>query len=417
MGEFLEQNAQMAVYVAGGAVAIGALGATCVAVGSALALGAVAVSGFAAAITAVGGLVASIAGVIGSILYALATPLGVVAIAAVVVANEFGAWSALFEAIKAASITMFDSIASRLSAAVIGFGLAGTTIQQAWESVVAAVASGNMEGAVAIATAGISLAWEQMIGGLLLSWNGMTGGIRDSWTDAITYLAQLGISGFFGIQRVWANMVAFMQQTFDTVGTYVIGTLDFMGTKFQQLASLWASIWSGEKGPEAYAKTGEMQRQFEQRAAERAQGNAATNAGYGRQRDAAILAGEDQAATIFQELAQMGEQEKAARRAGNSAEIEAAKERLRVAREAFAATQTEAAKVNQEREKGGAVKNAAGAAAGASGGVAGAFNASLAAQQVGANAVRERTAKATERTAKGVEKLVEAAGDSGLRAG
>jgi tape measure domain-containing protein len=400
MGRFLEQNSQLALYVAGGAVAIGALGAALVGVGVS-----VGVTGFA--LTSLGGVVGTVWGIAAASLAAfsallgvLASPLGLVAAGAVALSTAFGGWGALLGEVQGIAEQLFGWMTPAIGAAGAAFGAAGVTIRETWASVVAAVSSGNLEGAMAIVTAGLSLAWAQMVGGMLQSWHGATGGFRDAWTDAITYLSQLGVAAFYGLVQVW-----------ETVETYIVGTLDWMGTKFQQLASLWSSIWSGEKGPEAYAKTGEMQRQFEQRAA-----------GRGANSNSNIGAIKEEAASMFNELGRMGEAEKAARAQGNSAEIAAAQERLQLARDSFAATQSEAQKVNEERlaaaaDKAGVVKKAAENAAGASGGVFGAFNASLAAQQVGANGIRERTAKATERTAKGVEKLVEASADSGLRAG
>lgn len=422
MGRFLEQNSQLALYVAGGAVAIGAMGAALVGIGGTIAVAGFAITGIGTALGMVAGIGSAALAALGALLGVLVSPLGLVAAGAVALASAFGGWSALLAEVQAIAGQLFAYIGPEVSAAAGAFSAAGVTLRDTWAGVVAAVSAGNMEGAMAIVTAGISLAWAQMVGGLLTAWNGLTGGFRDAWTDAITYLSQLGVAGFFGLMRVWENVTTFMRQAFDTVATYLIGTLDWMGTKFQQLGVLWSSIWAGETGPEAYAKTGELQKQFEQRAAERAQGNRATNAGLGRERDARIDAAMQQAAGMFNELNAMGEQEKAARRAGNASEIQAAQERLRLAREGFAATQAEANKVNEERiaardKKAGAVGDAAGAAAGASGGVFGAFNASLASQQVGANAVRERTAKATERTAKAVEKLVDASRDGGLRAG
>lgn len=261
-----------------------------------------------------------------------------------------------------------------------------------------------MKTAVSAATAAINnigASWEIGIAAIDLGWTQLTGGLsewtlafQDVWTDAVTWIAQAGSTAFSGLSAAW-----------DAVATSIVAGVDWIWGKLQQLVELMQyageSIGVLETSQENEGK-GLGQRLSEVDAERQARAKAREE-DYNKR--AADRLRDKQA--MLKQLAEMGEAEKRARRAGGSPEEQAAA-RLKAAQDKFNALIGEN-ETKQEKRQETLKKNAETAkpAAESKTSIVGQFNASLAGQQVGLKAVQDRIAKATEATAKGVQDLAD----------
>lgn len=411
IGRFLDQNRQLALYAAGGALAVGALGAALVGVGGTLAFAGFAIQGLATLWGTFIGVLSASSAVATAVFGAIISPIGLLVISAGALLTAFGQWQTIFAGIRSVAAPVFNFLREQFAEIGSAFGEVGGIMRDTWAAVVQAVSSGNLSAAMEVVTAGASLAWEVMVAAMRSTWANWTNGFRDAWTDAITFFASIGVGAFFNLLSIWESVTAGISNAFDTVATYIVGTFDLIYTRLLQIGALWQSLWSDEGALAAEQAIIRLQEDFERRAATREQGNQSTNAQRSADADARRQALADQARAYIDTLTQLGEDEKRARREGNNAALVAAQQRLADAKAAFAAAQAEANKPPEKSEAEKKKEAAADEAANAGNVISGQFNATLAGQQLGLNNLRERTAKATERTAAATEKLAERAGE------
>jgi tape measure domain-containing protein len=266
-----------------------------------------------------------------------------------------------------------------------------------------------MKTAVSAASAAIQnigAAWEIGIAAIDLGWSQLTGGLtewilafQDVWTDAVTWIAQVGSSAFSGIGAAW-----------DAVSTSIVAGVDWIWGKLKQLVELMQiagesigllETSQADQGKTTGQRLGEVD--AEQKARAKAREDEYNKRAADRLRD--------KQATLKM-IAEMGEAEKRARRAGGTPE-EIAAARLKAAQDKFNALigETEAKQEKRQEQLKKSGEAAKPAASGATN-IVGQFNASLAGQQIGFKSSQDRIVKATEATAKGVAALVDA--DEGI---
>jgi tape measure domain-containing protein len=230
---------------------------------------------------------------------------------------------------------------------------------------------------VEVAIAGVSVAGQIM----LQSWYSVVDTIRDYWADASNGIAAAG-----------AQAAGFLRQAWVKVISYLAGLLDWFWTKLKQATTWSAGLLSGNTEG-AKTMNQRSQEEFDNRQTRRRaeSGLRAAEIGY-------------DTAQFLQQLEQMAQEERAARRAGRQDDLTEAQKRLADARQRLKDLQTEQVPVGVG-PGGTAIASAIDEARKRSSNVSGTFNASLTAQQAGLKPATERTAKATERTAKAVEKI------------
>lgn len=230
---------------------------------------------------------------------------------------------------------------------------------------------------VEVAIAGVSVAGQVM----LQSWYGVVDAVRDYWADASNGIAAAGMQAAGFLRQAWIKVIS-----------YLAGLIDWLWTKLKQVTTWAAGVLSGD------TEGAKVLNQRSQEELDKRQSRRRAESGL---RAAEI---ESDTAEFLQQLEQMAQEERAARRAGRLDDLTEAQRRLSEARQRLKELQAEQAKVGAG-PAGKAMASAVDEARQRSSNVSGAFNASLAAQQAGIKPATERTAKATERTAKAVEQI------------
>lgn len=328
---------------------------------SGVAIAGLALTGLGLALVGVGGTLALLSIAIGGITTAIGAVAGVIA----------SPW-----VLGAAAVVGLGAAIAQLTGVLGGvrdwFAGFAPFVVQTWGTIQKALAAGNLEAAFNVTTAGLQVAWLEVMGSLKQAWDDFVNPFRDSWTDASTYVAKLGASVFHGLQVVW-----------EQVATAMIGTIDYLVSSFQSMFAI-------------FGDANEIMREYDQRAAARGAGQ--------EQRIDAIT---NQAADYFNTLDDMAEQEKRARRQSQNTALEAARRRLEESRDELAriSQEIEATAPRPPRENQLAQQAAEGGARARE--LIGQFNSTLAAQQLGLGGFNaaERSARAAERTAVAAEQL------------
>jgi len=324
-GQWVSANRQLAVVAATGSVALVGVGAALVGVGGGLALSMSALGGFSTLLVQLGGIAT-----------AVASPLGMVAVAAAGAAALAVDW------------TKF-----------------GENAMATWGALKDAIASGDLELAFGVVTAGLNLQWVQATQGFMAVWRNALQFVSDSWATTTA-----------GVMNFWDQAIS-----------WIFGTFDALVTFLRQLGASISQLF-GTSRAEATATISTLQAAYNERAKLRGDAAGAANEERNRQRNEKILGNQ----------------------AAADAATKAAQEKLDRAKAEFAAVQSEAKKAAEEAAKPSAkaeeVKQAAKAARTESAkfSSAGSFSAS-AARGLGATTIADRTAKATERTAVATETI------------
>lgn len=414
IGQFVKENANLAVYVAGAAAALVLFGGALSGVGFTL-MGITAALGFAgglwasfvAVLTAVGGLIGP----------ALAPVFAFAAAAAGVgmVARNFVDVGA---AVRGAG-SYLASFASHLqpirdAAGRLGVVFAGAydTILAGWQGVVNALAAGDAALALEVVSAGMAVVWEQALGGLRAEWETFTGGFITRWNDAINYFTKLTLNGLANVAMAWNSVVGYIQSNFDMLSNYFMGWIDMFVAAWQEWQTLIQTVVGKNENQAAQELAAIEQTRQSRRDARNEDAAAAA-----RQRADEIRA---RAAQLQQEtaaaFAAVDEQAKQAATARTNEKEQAladARERLKAAQTRFGdlnqAAAAAAEKTRTDEKQNELSKASAEAATKLKGTSAGTFNAA-AVRSLGAGyGSLDRTAKATERTAKAAEQLVDRA--------
>lgn len=217
---------------------------------------------------------------------------------------------------------------------------------------------------------------------------------KDAWTSASSWIAQVGVVAFEGLETAW-----------DSVATSIGSAVDWIWSKLKMLLELLQMAGEGiglleqsqaNAGKSVGDRLGAIEAERQANAKSREEDFNARAVNRARNTDA-----------MLQAIQQQAEAEKQARAKALSDDQRKAIERAEAAKRKFDelvnanAGAVEKAQMNL-KEKAGEV-----AAASKSSGGFGAFNASLVMQQIqGGKNEQSRIAKATEQTAKGVAELV-----------
>lgn len=343
--------------------------------------------------------------VLGGVLTGTAAGIYAITLAGGVLATTLGTLTALVSspwvlagAAIVALLGYLGTLQTALGAVSEWFMQFAPTALTAWAGVRDAIASGDLSAAFNIATLGMQVIWLELMEQLRQAWASFTNPIRDVWNNVTTGIVKIGASAFYTILSVWETVTTGLQMAFDGVATYIVGTIDVIGTK---IAQLFASAEEAQQ----------MQRELEQRAAGRQSGLDTANEGRARESQARLDAINDQAANYFATLDQMAEEEQRARRNSQNSALDAARRRLAEEQDKLkAAVEEQAAKREQTAEEDNLAKkidDAATAAERVRGSSSlGTFNVATAAQQLGLGR-DEETRRQQRRTADNTQRLVD----------
>lgn len=161
-------------------------------------------------------------------------------------------------ALAAAHLAGVDllGIVGRIAAALAGdFQTAATTATNAWRGIVAALSSGDVALAARLATAGLEVAWLEATASVRESIRETTQAARERWAAAVAWIA-----------KAFVNLGANIRSAFATVATYIVGTVDLIGTKVAVLAErLKVLLWLADRD-QADAAIERAEKEFSDRA-------------------------------------------------------------------------------------------------------------------------------------------------------
>lgn len=206
VNKWVAANKPLVQQIAMIALAIGAAGTAAVVLGGTI----VAVG---AAIAAVGTIITAVVGAAATAFAVLTSPitlvaLGVAAIGALALQASGG-----------------------LSVLSDMFGTLGDVGKTAWGGIVAAISSGDMETAGAIAYTALEIGWLTLSGKMREVWSGLTSYLRNIWLNTIEGMIQVGANIYFGTVRYFDQLSVGLINGFDTAFVYIRGAIDAIQTQ------------------------------------------------------------------------------------------------------------------------------------------------------------------------------------------
>jgi hypothetical protein len=268
--EFVRENRAIFAGLAAAGLAVGALGAAFVGVGTALSVAGMAFSGFAAA----AGTALSAIGAVGSVLATIAPyVIPVVAVGAALVAVGY-ALSELTEtggAARDAITGFFGGLFNTLKTwAVSTWRWISDTFVEAWGGIANAVQQGRLDLAFKVITTGAELAWARMTLGFTRVWNQFKNYFLGGWHEAardselvwVTLSEQfkLVLNNFRSFHRkLWVDLVGDIRPGWAGFGDFLenvlkkaakIGAAAFVGMMDAQLKAMmtaWEALGIGAR--------------------------------------------------------------------------------------------------------------------------------------------------------------------------
>ena len=155
----------------------------------------------------------------------LALKLAAVGVAARVVHQNFdqirdiglAAWRSIANLSAMAIDAMGDNVRAFINWASDGFKTWAGNFSSAWESIVAAVGSGDLAAAFQVVTAAMDVAWVAVVETMRAGWNELTGimeragfevsfGFAAAWAEAFASISQMGLKFGFELSNIWADV-------------------------------------------------------------------------------------------------------------------------------------------------------------------------------------------------------------------
>lgn len=110
------------------------------------------------------------------------------------------------------------------------FGSLGTTATTAWQGIVAAISSGDLETAGQIAFTALEVAWLTVTTSIQEVWARVADFFKNVWLDVVQSIVDLGANIYFGIASQFDKLSTALINGFDTAFVYIIGAIDGIQT-------------------------------------------------------------------------------------------------------------------------------------------------------------------------------------------
>jgi hypothetical protein len=240
---WIRQNKDAVTTAVRWAAGLVAAGTALVALGGVIVGAAIGVAKIGAAFVAVKVAVVTGLGLAAGLLGALLSPIGLVTIAVVglgaYLLSASGAWGA----------------------AVNWFGdqwraLAGT-VATAWGGIVAAIQTGDLQGALNIAVLGATVIWTRFTGQLRIAWAETTAWLADAWDVVVSGLAVALAEGGAVMRRGWLQTTTWIADAWDTVSTgtttLIMQALGGWSLLFLELGEVVSRVWENIMNAAAHA--------------------------------------------------------------------------------------------------------------------------------------------------------------------
>lgn len=177
-------------------------------------------------VTGLGVAIVGLGATIASISLIASTAFAAVGAAITVLTSPITLAVAAIGAIGYAALTSTDALW------ILGdmFGKLGTTATTAWQGIVAALSSGDLETAGSIAFAALEIAYLTLMDKMQAAWDEVVFFFRSAWAKAVESIVQIGASIYFGVAKYFDMLSTALIDGFDTAFVYIRGAIDNIQT-------------------------------------------------------------------------------------------------------------------------------------------------------------------------------------------
>lgn len=110
------------------------------------------------------------------------------------------------------------------------FSSLGATATTAWQGIVAAVSTGDLQTAGEIAFTAIEVAWQTVTTKMQEVWLRVSDFFQNVWLNAVESIVQVGANIYFGIAKQFDKLSVALVNGFDTAFVYITGAIDRIQT-------------------------------------------------------------------------------------------------------------------------------------------------------------------------------------------